>query len=122
MNTPTLKEETMKKTKIVILSVLSIVATLLIINTAMAIEVTGWYYCSINEIQTTATTSGAPIVYMNITEDEGAFADEWVPLDRDYAKVGLATALTAVSTSKAIRVRLELSEGTVQIFRLRLIN
>jgi len=113
----------MKKRNVFILSAILLAAAAILANPAIAQETTGWYYCSINEIQTTTDDSGTPAVHVNLTEtDSGAFTDKWVPLDSDYVKTGLATALTAVSANKTVRVRLELEDGAVRIYRMRLIN
>ena len=108
--------------KIIALSipVTLVMVSLLFVNPAMA-ETTGWYYCNIEEIQTTSA-DGVPVVDVCISATNGDFTSKWVRLDEDYVKTGLATALTAVSTGSVVRVRLELNGGVVQIFRMRLIN
>lgn len=110
----------MDKVRVLIFSVAFIFASMVLVNTSIA-QPTGWYYCNINEVQTT-TLAGAPAVSINIDDVNGAFSDAWVRIDPDYVKIGLATVLTAVSAGKIVRIRLELVDNTVTVFRMRLIN
>jgi hypothetical protein len=80
-----------KKMTIVVLAM--VLASLLAATTSMAVT-PPWYVCTVNA---TGQSSGGPVV--NLTDNNGAFANVWFYLDTSVSNPLLATCLTSLSAT-----------------------
>ncbi|MFP7753273.1 hypothetical protein ACLG6S_01205 [Thermodesulfobacteriota bacterium B35] len=93
-----------KKIAVVVFSVLFYLA-----GVAGAFAAPQWYVCNLNEVGQDLG-GGTAKAYLKLTDTGGAFKSKWFKLETEVDR-SLATALTAGSLSKHIKIYTDLSSG-----------
>lgn len=91
----------MKKVRWMILTVV-----LLMTLAGGAIAAPGWYSCTVTAVGPALWGTGSGVVYIRITDTNGAFTNLWMMASSDATACDrtMATALTAMSSGKKVVV------------------
>lgn len=79
-------------------------------SASIAFAASAWYTCNLKEVGQDFA-GGTSTVYLRLTDTGGAFQNKWFRLDTEVDR-SLATALTAGSLSKYIKIYTDLTSGT----------
>jgi hypothetical protein len=65
-----------------------------------------WYTCTVDSVgpASNGTETPNPVIYLNLTDQAGAFSGQWFFAASNSRKEMLAVGLAAMSTSRAVTV------------------